>query len=91
MGLSLLAILLLSSFAFVLYAYDKHCALVGKWRVPEAVLLFVAAAGGAMGALLAMYVCRHKTQKQYFADGVPLMIVCQTLLLIIIANIVLYE
>ena len=44
-----------------------------------------------MGALLAMYICHHKTQKSYFVEGVPFMIVCQTLLLIIIANIFLYE
>lgn len=89
--MSLLAIIIMSIVAYALYAYDKGCAQSGFRRVPESVLLFIAAAGGAMGALLAMYVCHHKTQKSYFVEGVPFMIVCQTLLLIIIANIFLYE
>lgn len=91
MGWSLFSMLLLSVLAYFLYAYDKRCALFNRWRVPESVLLFVAAAGGAMGALLAMYVCRHKTQKPYFVNGIPFLIVCHTLLLIIIANLFLYE
>lgn len=83
----LITILLLSIFTFFLFVHDKHCAQKGDWRVPEFVLLFLAAAGGAMGALLAMYLYRHKTQKIQFANGVPLMIIIQTLLLIVTANI----
>lgn len=88
---SLLIIVLFSVCAFILYGYDKICACNDFWRVPESVLLFVAASGGAMGALLAMYVFRHKTQKQAFANGIPVMIFLQTILLIIVANIFLYE
>lgn len=84
---SLLAILILSIFTFVLYVYDKSCAQNNLWRVPEFILLFTAASGGAMGAIAAMYLFHHKTLKPQFVYGVPLMIISQTLLLIIIANI----
>lgn len=83
----LITILLMCVFTFILFVHDKYCAQKGDWRVPEFVLLFMAAAGGAMGALLAMYLYHHKTQKVQFANGVPLMILVQTLLLIVTANI----
>ena len=35
---------------FVLFAYDKHCAVNAKWRVPESVLLLAAFSGGSLGA-----------------------------------------
>lgn len=87
MFVSLIAILIFSVFTFVLYAYDKQCAQNDRWRVSEFTLLFTAASGGAMGALAAMYVFHHKTQKSRFVYGVPLMIITQTILLIILANI----
>lgn len=87
MEVSLLVIFILSLIAFMLYVYDKRCAKNDAWRIPEFALLFIAACGGAMGAISAMYLFHHKTQKPQFVYGVPLMIVTQTILLIILANI----
>lgn len=87
MQASLFAILTLSILTFVLYVYDKRCAENNSWRISEFMLLFTAATGGAMGALAAMYICHHKTLKPHFVYGIPLMIITQTILLIILANI----
>lgn len=84
---ALVAIFILSIFTFMLYGYDKLCAQNDKWRVSEFALLFTAATGGAMGALAAMYLFHHKTLKSKFTYGIPLMIITQTILLIILANI----
>lgn len=58
--------------AFVLYGADKRKAVRGKWRVPEATLIGVAAVGGALGALGGMLVWHHKTRKWKFRILVPL-------------------
>ena len=47
--------------AFSLYGIDKFKARRGLWRIPESVLLFMAAAGGSGGALLGMRFFHHKT------------------------------
>ncbi|ERH31911.1 hypothetical protein HMPREF9244_00350 [Alloscardovia omnicolens F0580] len=44
-------------------------------------LLGLAYFGGALGALLGMYIFRHKTQKNYFYIGVPLMLIMQLVIL----------
>lgn len=82
-----IAILCLGLLAYLLYAYDKHCAKFDKWRIPESVLLFVAAVGGSIGAYFAMRICHHKTRKERFVYGVPVIILIQTIILIIISNI----
>ncbi|MFH1086199.1 MAG: DUF1294 domain-containing protein [Chloroflexota bacterium] len=55
-----------SLITFLVFGYDKLMARLGRGRVPEAVLLGLAAIGGSLGALAAMPVWRHKTAKQSF-------------------------
>lgn len=57
--------------AFGLYAVDKHRATYDKWRIPEYVLLGIAALGGAYGALCGMLLFRHKTLHNFFRIAVP--------------------
>ena len=56
----------MSIIAFVLYKVDKEKAQKGKWRIKEATLLGFGFFGGAVGALLAMKIFRHKTKHWYF-------------------------
>jgi uncharacterized membrane protein YsdA (DUF1294 family)/cold shock CspA family protein len=49
------------------YRYDKGAAEQGLGRVPEAVLLGLAALGGSIGAWFGMHIpTHHKTAKRYF-------------------------
>ncbi len=72
----------LNVLAFGLYAIDKHCAVYGKWRVPEFLLLGLAFAGGAYGAGMGMLLFHHKTLHRAFLITVPL---CFVLWMIVIA------
>ena len=67
--------------AFLLYGVDKFKARRGLWRIPESVLLFMAAAGGSAGALLGMRFFHHKTKKPRFFIGVPVMLFLHLLIL----------
>lgn len=55
-----------SVIAFFAYIVDKIKAKLGAWRVPEKVLLGLGFFGGAVGALGAMKLVRHKTKHYYF-------------------------
>ena len=60
---------------------DKNYAKKNRWRIPEAVLLFFAFAGGSLGSLLGMQVFRHKTKKLKFRILVPLFLLLHVVLL----------
>ena len=47
--LYLIVLALLNLISFGLMAYDKRCAKVGKWRIPERTLLVSAACFGGLG------------------------------------------
>ena len=70
-------LLVVNVLTFVVYGIDKRKARRGRWRVPEATLLVLAAAGGSVGAWVAMQLFRHKTQKKKFRYGVPVLFVLQ--------------
>jgi uncharacterized membrane protein YsdA (DUF1294 family) len=62
----LLFLLVMSVIAAILYAADKKKAKRGQWRIKEATLLGFGFFGGAIGALIAMQLHRHKTKHWYF-------------------------
>ena len=64
-----------------LYAFDKNRAVRKGWRIPEKTLLTAALVGGAAGAMLGMYVFRHKTKHAKFRFIVPAALVIQAVLL----------
>ena len=67
---------------FLLYGIDKWKAKRARWRIPESVLMGVAALGGSVGAWLGMRVWHHKTQHKKFRYGVPAILVAQIVLLV---------
>jgi len=75
------ALVILNLVSFGLMAYDKHCAKAGKWRVSEKTLFIAAACFGALGGVLGMTVCRHKTRHWYFRLFFPVLLVLQIALL----------
>ena len=63
--------------AFCLYGIDKKRAKKGQWRISEKTLLLSAVFGGSIGAILGMYVFRHKTKHWYFKYGLPAILILQ--------------
>jgi len=63
--------------AFFLYGIDKWKAQHDKWRITEATLLWIAVAGGSIGALLGMRLWHHKTQHAKFRYGLPTILILQ--------------
>ena len=83
MILMLVVVFVSSVVAFPLYGIDKHLAVYEKRRVPEWLLLLIAFFGGAFGALCAMILFRHKTQKSAFLILVPTFMFIQLAILIL--------
>ena len=62
---------------FLIYGVDKWKARKDRWRIPEDTLIWMAIVGGSIGALLAMYLFRHKIRDMKFSLGVPAIILAQ--------------
>ena len=75
------ALVLWNLAAFATYGIDKRAARHGKRRIPEKMLLLLAALFGAAGSLSAMLLFRHKTKKKKFTILVPLFLLVQLFLL----------
>ena len=73
----LIYLLAANAVAFLVFGIDKWKAVKGRWRIPEKTLILLAAAGGSVGAWLAMRMFRHKTRKPVFMYGIPVILLCQ--------------
>lgn len=74
-------LLLVNAAAFLAFGEDKRRAKRHEWRIPEATLMGLAAAGGSLGALAAMRFFHHKTRHRKFTAGVPALMIAQIALL----------
>lgn len=72
---------------FIAFAIDKLAAIEGRSRIRIVTLLGLAFIGGSFGGLLAMYTFRHKIKKDYFAVGIPLIIVMQVIVIFYLMNV----
>ncbi|MBT1158975.1 DUF1294 domain-containing protein [Aminobacter anthyllidis] len=61
-----LVVLAVNLAAFAAFWRDKLLARAGSRRIPEKTLLWLAFAGGSLGALSAQHLFRHKTRKEPF-------------------------
>ena len=75
-------LVIINIITFFLYGVDKWKAQRVRWRIPESVLLGMAAIGGSVGAWLGMQVWRHKTQHAKFRFGVPIILIAQVALMV---------
>ena len=73
----LLALLAVNLWTIWRFRDDKHRAILGMRRVPEADLLGLALIGGTPGAFFARRLFRHKTRKQPFSTWLWLIAMVQ--------------
>ena len=78
--LILIYLAIITVVTFLAYGIDKWKAQHNRWRIPESVLLGLAAGGGSVGAWLGMQVWHHKTQHKKFKYGVPAIFAVQVAL-----------
>ena len=81
MNITLAYLLAINVATFLVYGIDKLKAKRAKWRITEATMLLLAAAGGSIGAWLGMKVWHHKTLHMKFRYGVPLILLLQIALI----------
>ena len=79
----LIAYVLINLAVFAFYGIDKAKAVRNEWRISEKSLI-TAALFGAPGALIAMFVFRHKIRKPKFYIGVPVILIAEAALAIFI-------
>ncbi len=84
---ALIYVVTINVVTFFLYGIDKWRAKHSKWRIEESTLLWWAAFGGSIGALLGMKAWHHKTLHRKFKYGVPAILIAQ---IAIIGGIVLF-
>ncbi len=79
-------LIIINLIAFLAMYIDKRRAKYGKWRIKEHTLFILAFLGGSIGAIVGMYIFRHKTKKMRFVIGFPAILVCEIVLGIMFYN-----
>ncbi len=69
-------------------AADKKQAKSKRRRIPESVLLTLAFIGGSVGALLGMFMFRHKTRHLKFTVLFPLFLMLHVIIGLLLAGII---
>ena len=80
----LVYLVFVSIISVILVICDKKKARKGRYRIPEAVLFLFAVLGGSFATYITMCFVRHKTQKNHFVFGIPLIFFLQCLAIYVI-------
>lgn len=80
---TMLVLLVWNVAVFFIYAWDKYLAKTGGRRVRESTLIGLAFAFGSVGAMTAMRLVRHKTQKLAFTMLVPMAFFMNAVMLVL--------
>ena len=80
-------LLAINILTLILFALDKIAAIENRSRIRIVTLLGLAFIGGSIGGLIAMYVFHHKTKKDYFTVGMPLIIIMQLVVIFFLMNV----
>jgi uncharacterized membrane protein YsdA (DUF1294 family) len=73
---------IINALGLLLMLIDKQRARKQAWRIPERILMTVAAIGGSLGTLIGMHLFRHKTKHFKFMLGVPALLVAHIVIAI---------
>ena len=77
MEIILIYLAVINVVTFFLYGIDKRKAKRSRWRISEAMLIWMAVLGGSIGAWLGMKAWHHKTQHKKFKYGIPFILLVQ--------------
>ena len=65
-------ILIINLIGFFSMGLDKYKAKRGAYRISEKALFIIALIGGSIGSIIGMYKFHHKTKKNAFVFGIPM-------------------
>ena len=61
--------------SFICFFIDKRRAIKKSYRISESFLFMVSILGGSLGSLISMKIFHHKTRKNKFIFGIPIILV----------------
>ena len=74
-------LIIINIISFILFGIDKYNAIKHNYRISEKTLFTISILGGSIGSIIGMKVFRHKTKKNYFKYGIPIVLIIQLFLL----------
>ena len=77
-------LIIINAAGFLFMLIDKQKAQKDLWRIPERTLMTVVVIGGSMGTLLGMNLFHHKTKREKFRIGIPIILSVQILLAVLL-------
>ena len=85
MKIVLVYLFFINIITFFIYGYDKRQAIKDQWRISEKTLILLAIIGGSLGAMMGMRTFHHKTLKNKFRIGIPVIVIVQIIVAFLLA------